>query len=300
MYDIKNVDMTHVTEIMECISKKKTVICDDVITNIYIWAHYYNLKYIKTSTGLIWIYSPAFETFTTAPLCAPEHTQENFELALAYFHEVLHKKLIMYVVDESFIQNVDLPSDRFEVKEDRAYFDYVYDAEKLRSLSGKKYHKKKNHVNAFIKEYEGRYEARILTFSDMDAIWSCVQRWYEAKESDDPYHREEQELAGLYELLTKCRVLPYQMFGVYVDGVLEAFSLGTYDEETETAFIHVEKANPQIRGLYPFINQQFLQTAFPNAKRVNREDDMGLEGLRTAKLSYHPTELIKKYTIIEK
>lgn len=299
-YNVKDVNMENAAEIMDCISKKKATICDDVITNIYIWSHYYNLKYIKTPTGLVWLYTPPFETFTTAPICAQENAKENFELALTYFHEVLQKKLVMFVVDENFINTVELPSNRFEITEERSYFDYVYDAEKLRTLSGKKYHKKKNHVNAFLNEYEGRYEARILSFDDLEDIMACVRSWHDQKESEDPYHREDQELMGLFYLLQECQSLPYHMFGVYVDGVLEAFSLGTYDENTETAFIHIEKANPTIRGLYPFINQQFLCHAFPTARRVNREDDMGLEGLRKAKLSYHPMELVKKYTIIEK
>lgn len=299
-YEVKDVNIECADEIMNCISKKKATICDDIITNIYIWSHYYNLKYIKTQTGLVWLYTPPFETFTTAPICAPENVKENFELAVTYFHEVLGKKLVMFVVDENFLNMADLPSDKFEITEERSYFDYLYDAESLRTLSGKKYHKKKNHVNAFLKEYEGRYEARMLGFDAMDDIMACVRRWHDRKESEDPYHREDQELKGLQYLLEECRSLPYQMFGVYVDETLEAFSLGTYDEDTETAFIHIEKANPEIRGLYPFVNQQFLCHAFPEAKRVNREDDMGLEGLRKAKLSYHPIELVKKYTIIEK
>ena len=80
---------------------------------------------------------------------------------------------------------------------------------------------------------------------------------------------------------------------------MEAFTLGTYLKEEKTAYIHVEKANPDIRGLYPFLNQQFLINCFPDAEFVNREDDMGLEGLRKAKLSYNPLKLIKKYTVTE-
>ena len=299
-YEVKQVTSDHYEEIRECISVKETTICDDVVTNIYLWSHYYHLQYIRTQTGLIWLYQPPFETFTTAPICRPEHLQENFEIAQQYFSDVLHKKLVMFVVDEKSAKTLALSSERYEVTEERNYFDYVYDADKLRTLSGKQYHKKKNHVNAFRKEYEGRYEARMLDFSDADMIMDCVERWHAAKESEDPYHREEQEIAGLSYVLRECQFLPCKMYGVFVDGVLQAFTLGTYDAPTQTAFIHVEKANPQIRGLYPFINQQFLTEAFPEAVRVNREDDMGLAGLRKAKLSYHPLELVKKYTILEK
>lgn len=63
------------------------------------------------------------------------------------------------------------------------------------------------------------------------------------------------------------------------------------------AIIHIEKANPEIRGLYPFINQQFIINAFPEALIVNREDDLGIEGLRKAKLSYEPIDYVKKYRV---
>lgn len=65
------------------------------------------------------------------------------------------------------------------------------------------------------------------------------------------------------------------------------------------ALIHIEKANPEIRGLYPYINQQFLVHEFPDVEFVNREEDMGIEGLRKAKLSYHPCKFVEKYTVRE-
>ena len=89
---------------------------------------------------------------------------------------------------------------------------------------------------------------------------------------------------------------------IRVDGKVEAVSIGEYScpISKEAVLVHVEKANPEIRGLYPFINREFLRQAFEEAEFVNREDDMGLEGLRKAKLSYHPVKLVKKYNIIEK
>ena len=88
--------------------------------------------------------------------------------------------------------------------------------------------------------------------------------------------------------------------GVFIDGQLEAFTMGTYNEAKKMAVIHVEKANPEIRGLYAYINQKFLQEEFPDAELVNREDDVGLPGLRKAKESYHPLFMARKFHIREK
>ena len=83
-------------------------------------------------------------------------------------------------------------------------------------------------------------------------------------------------------------------------GKLEAFSLGVYGKVERLAVIHVEKANPEIRGLYPFICQQFLLHEFLDALLVNREDDIGLEGIRKSKLSYNPIYREEKYEIRQK
>ena len=90
------------------------------------------------------------------------------------------------------------------------------------------------------------------------------------------------------------------MVGVYIDGDLQAFSVGSYNSREKMAVIHIEKANPEFNGLYQFINQQFLVHEFPDAVLVNREDDMGLEGLRQAKMSYNPIGFARKYKIVQK
>ena len=87
------------------------------------------------------------------------------------------------------------------------------------------------------------------------------------------------------------------MGGVYIDGQLEAFTIGSYNPVEHMAVIHIEKANPEINGLYQFINQQFLIEEFPEAEWVNREDDMGLEGLRKAKMTYYPADYARKYLV---
>ena len=107
-------------------------------------------------------------------------------------------------------------------------------------------------------------------------------------------------MEGIHSILNQCSMLGVRMGGVYVDGQMEAFSMGSYNAAEDMAIIHIEKANPDIRGMYPFINQQFLIHEFPHVKLVNREDDVGLPGLRKAKQSYNPIGFAKKYQIRER
>ncbi len=299
-YELKELRYEDYAELRRLFSLRYAGTCENIITNSYIWKDYYQARYVADEDGLFWIYRLGEQYFSAAPVCRDEDSVKYFEKVREYFHTELNQKLVMYTVDQQFTEAVSLSAEQYEIEETREYFDYVYDADALRNLAGKKYHKKKNHVNAFHKEYDGRYECRILDKSDADIIDAFLDKWHGMRDIEDEYHRDEYELRGIKELIRHADEVNMDMFGVFVDETLEAFTLGTYLKREETAYIHVEKANPEIRGLYPFVNQQFLVHCFPTAQKVNREDDMGLEGLRKAKLSYHPIELAKKYNIIEK
>ena len=278
---------------------RKPVTCENVITDSYIWKNYYNTKYYINEYGLVWIYRIKNQVFSSVPLCTDENVVASFYEMKEYFNSVLGVKLKLYLVDEHTKNILNLPKDKFLVEEERDYFDYLYNAKELMALSGKKYHKKKNHVNGFLKEYENRYRVKIADKSDVESIEEFLIKWHNKRNIIDEYNRDDYELKGIFYVLEHCDMLKYKMMLVYVDDVIEVFTLGTYLREEKTAYIHVEKANPDIRGLYAFINREFLKNCFSEAEYVNREDDMGLEGLRKAKLSYNPIELIKKYTITE-
>lgn len=299
-YELQEIRPQDYEELRRYFSLRLSGTCESMVLDAYLWKDYYNTRYIKWNGGLIWIYNNKDEVFTWTPLCKNEDLKEGFELTKKYFNEELGIKMNMYLVDEEAVSILDLPEDKYIVEEDRRYFDYVYDADKLRTLSGKKYHKKKNHVNAFLKEYEGRYEFRLMCCMEKGQVGEFLAKWKEERQIKDEYNRVDYESEGIKYILENCNMLRIRMGGVFIDGKLEAFSIGSYSEEERTAYIHVEKANPEIRGLYPFINMMFIREGFEDAIYVNREDDMGLEGLRKAKMSYHPVNLVKKYNIIEK
>lgn len=274
--------------------------CESIITSTFIWNIYYGSRYYINEWGLVFVHALKDELFTFTPLCKTEDMKACFMDARKYFNDVLGQKLKLYAIDEEAAEILKDFEGPFEIVEERMYFDYLYDANGLRNLSGKKYHKKKNHVNGFKKEYGDRYYMREMSYEDKDEIFAYLDKWHSLREIEDAYNRDDYELKGIKYLIKECQMLDFKMFGIYVDGELEAFTLGTYSDEEKTAYIHVEKANPNIRGLYAFVNQQFLVNCFPEALYVNREDDMGLEGLRQAKMSYNPIKLVKKYEMYEK
>ena len=196
------------------------------------------------------------------------------------------------------MQYLGLDPKEYEVEEQVDLKDYLYDGEAMRTLAGKKLHKKKNHLNAFMREYEGRYEYRRLCCSDRHEVWEFMERWRQKKADADALEDSlEYEVAGIHEILKNCSSLSVRMAAVYVDGHMEAFTIGSLNERENMAVIHIEKANPDIKGLYQFINQQFLVHEFPDVALVNREDDVGMEGLRKAKMSYNPIGFARKYMV---
>ena len=273
--------------------------CDSVFLDSFLWKDYYQVEYcICDDKAVEWKMKIKGEPFAALPLCKAEDLPYYFFDTKKYFNEVLGKKLKIYLADENAVDILNLDPEKFAVEEQVDAADYLYDGEALRTLAGKKYHKKKNHVNSFMKEYEGRYEYRTLCCSDRTDMWKFLDRWREMKGTQlegtlDP------EVEGIHSILNQCSSLGVRMGGIYVDGQMEAFTMGSYNAAEDMAIIHIEKANPEIRGMYAVINQQFLIHEFPHVSLVNREDDVGLPGLRKAKQSYNPIGFAKKYQIRE-
>lgn len=282
-------------------NKRYSHTVESILTSAFMWKDYYKTQYLLNDEAFLWLIEVDGKPGTQVPMCREEKLPYYFDVLEKYFNEVLGCKLVMYLCDKDAVEKFDLDPAKYEITADRRYFDYVYNAEKMRRYSGKAYHKKKNHVNAFLREYGDRYEYRSLNRGHHhDEIMEFLHQWEDERGIEDEYNRVDYELNGIDYLLRYCDYIDYKMGGIYIDGRLEAFSLGVYGEKEKTAYIHVEKANPNIRGLYPFISQQFLIQEFPDAELVNREDDMGLEGLRKSKMSYNPIYLVDKYEIRQK
>lgn len=299
--ELKQIEIKNYSLIKKYFDMRRPQTSDSNIFSLYLWKECYPTWYFTTDKGLIWIAkSDDGSYYSSVPCCKNENLMECFKETELYFNNILKRKLTMYLVDREALDLLNLPEDKYVVVRDRTYDDYIYDAEKLRTLSGRKYHKKKNHLNGFLKEYEDRYEFKMLDAGHKDEIFEFMNRWLKSKEDTEEHKYIEYEAIGIGEILEHMDVLDFKIGGVYVDGRLEAFTIGNYSKIEDMVYIPVEKANHHIRGLYTYINSQFLIEAFPEAGKVNREDDMGLEGLRKAKMSYNPIYMVEKYTIIQK
>jgi hypothetical protein len=276
---------------------REIVSCEYNFNVLFMWADCYNTKYYVNDNYLVIYQQYKDNKYVLMPLCKEEHFEEAFEDIRDYFK--LHDcKFQMYVTDKTFADFVNEKyNEEYLITANRDGFDYLYNGDDLRKLEGKKYRKKRNHLSAFYRDYEGRYEYRQLVKEDKDSMCEFVKRWREGKE--DKLGKFDEELKGVCRIVENMDKLHVKIAGVFIDGRLEAFTIGTLINNNREVIIQVEKANDNIRGLYQFINQQFLINEFNDVELVNREDDSGIPGLRKSKESYYPIDLVKKYTIVD-
>ncbi|MDR0290501.1 MAG: DUF2156 domain-containing protein [Treponema sp.] len=174
------------------------------------------------------------------------------------------------------------------VNEDRDNFDYLYSRMELAELAGKKFHKKKNLVNQFLHTYAA-HDERPLTQEFIPQAIAILDQWRQDKGGDGDYlaAREALELFG---------TLPLRGYIFFVDGSPAAYCLGESVAKGKMFAIHFEKAIDHYKGIYQFMNQAFAAALPRFFSHLNREQDLGNEGLRQAKMTYRPTGFVKKYS----
>ena len=180
----------------------------------------------------------------------------------------------------------------YDVFEDRDNFDYIYKREHLAELPGRNYHKKRNLIKAFVNNHN--YEARPLLEEYLPDALEILEKWRENRVENG---NEDGDYGAAKEALEKGEKL--QLCGViyYVEDTPVAYSLGEELACGKSFVIHFEKAVNGYKGLWQFVNQAFASIITEHYETINREQDLGDEGLRHAKLSYHPTSFVKKYKI---
>lgn len=184
----------------------------------------------------------------------------------------------------------------YELIPERDNFDYIYKREDLSTLSGKKYHSKRNHISAFSKKYNWEYE--VLNDENKEEFLAFSEKWYydRADVFDEGLAAEQK---ALKEILNSNSGIQYKGALIKVDGNVVAATLGS-PINSKVFDIHFEKADALFQTAYAVINREFALRELGSYEYINREDDLGIEGLRRAKLSYKPEILLEKYSLVYK
>ncbi|MCI8593625.1 MAG: DUF2156 domain-containing protein [Oscillospiraceae bacterium] len=212
--------------------------------------------------------------------------------------------------DETFRMVCVLPEQRerlegwfsgcFAFEADRDGFDYLYDIERLCSLTGKKLHGKRNHINRFLED-NPQWSFEPITAANLTECIAMDERWYQENLGYDGDETLREDGVALRKCMAHYDRMGLEGCLLRAGGRVVAFTMGEPMGESDTYDVHFEKAFSEVQGAYPMVNREFarwVRERHPNIRYLNREDDMGVEGLRKAKESYYPDILLEKYSAV--
>lgn len=260
--------------------------------NLYLWSKWFPTRFALINGMLVFRGDWPDGFSLTYPLGEEHKEKETLSLMEAYCAQEGEDFTLQLVTSQQFERlNAYFPG-KYKIEYDDAMADYIYEAEKLKTLSGKKLHSKRNHINRFRQDYDGRYSYALLTPDCLEDCFQMALRWREENGCDDDLEKNK-EMCVTLNALRLFEELELKGGVLKIDGKPVAFTIGE-ELSDDTFVVHIEKAFSEIQGAYPMINQQFVEHEMEGYQYVNREEDDGVEGLRKAKQSYHPVFLEKK------
>lgn len=291
----KPITLESVPEIKRFLELSRSRTCDYTVAGILMWADYFHYEYAiiddtlfikgveENDTG-----TPAF----SAPI-GKMPLEESIGMIVDYCRRNNMPVVFSAVPEDRLADFYPLGACRIEELVDWA--DYLYNADDLATLQGNKYSKKRNHVNRFAAEHPG-YELQELSAENIDA----VKRFYRGQRlnHDDKDVTAEIERQQVFNVLDNYDKLPFEGVALTTpDAGIVAFAIG--EVIGDTLYVHIEKMDHNVNGAGETINKLFASAMRDKhgIRYVNREEDVGDEGLRKAKMSYHPAALLKKYNL---
>ncbi|MBQ0017860.1 MAG: DUF2156 domain-containing protein [Clostridiales bacterium] len=273
---------------------------DYSFANLYMWRKAYEPK-IHFAGDRLLVYMPQWSVYAYPK--GGGDVRPSMDLLFEDAHSKGQKLFLRGLTERTLSEFMPLYGDRFEISEDRDNADYIYTTDKLCNLQGRKLASKRNHIHKF--ERNGEWELRPVksnaaetSEATLEEAKTFVQEFY--LEKHDPELAE--EAIAINEMFANYDELGFRAALLYQKGEPVAFSAGTKLDD-KVFDVHFEKALPGVDGAYTMINREFtrmIAAEFPGIEAFNREEDMGLEGLRKAKESYHPDVLLMKYYAKEK
>lgn len=286
--DFRSIEMKDRDAISEILSKTNFRACELCFTNLFIWQKILSTKIcieentlfirMQINNSILHLFPFGASDIKAALNKINSYANQNgYEMRLLGI-----TKDMMPLLDEAM---------SFEYKYNRDYADYIYNAEDLIMLAGKKYHGKRNHIARF-------KENRNWVFEDIcrDNFKECCDMNTEWCRLNDCSQDEglKNEMCAVKEALKHFDELHLEGGLLRLDGKVVAYTIGE-PLTKDTYVVHIEKAFSDIQGAYPMINREFAERRAINFQYINREEDMGIESLRKAKESYKPAFLLEKH-----
>ena len=291
MINYKPVSLEDKEWVKELLFKSEVRGCEHTFGNIFIWTKQYN-NFVAEVDGYLVVKS-----------CTTHSCKYYFPVGSGDIKNVINVMLedakesgrpfdIFGATPQDMeLLEANFPG-KFHLEPKRDYFDYVYSIEKLTTLAGKKLHGKRNHINKFLENNPG-WHFEVITKENIKECEEMNEEWSKINCVNES---QRQESCAVKRALKNFEELDLDGGLLRLDGRVIAFTIGE-PVSSDTYVTHIEKAFSDIQGAYPMINREFaryINAKYPNIKYINREEDVGSEGLRKAKLSYYPEFMVEK------
>lgn len=279
--------------IQDLLKKYQPQTSEWTFTNLFIWRSHYKFLW---SLYRDWVFvlcdGSDHAPYALEPIGPPPRLEPTHKLLKWLWEEKGAGAARIERTDQRLVSELEGATD-LVVEPTRDQFDYVYRSQNLIRLAGRKYHSKRNHINKFRRS--GAFTYTPMNEDHLEPSLELADAWCEWRRCE-----EELNLVGesdaIREALGSFRDLGLKGGVILIEDKVKAFALGELLND-QTAIVHIEKADPEIPGLYALINQQFCENSWQDVAFVNREQDLGEPGLRKAKLSYYPDHLVEKFRI---
>jgi len=274
-------------------------------TNLFMWRNYYNILFMEFKAHII-LFSYDYLKYRKKPIKIDSKDYVYFfppiglhpdKIIIELFENISNIEIHRVPEDicEKLTENEKFTKLNLNCLEDRNNWDYVYNKEEILNLAGNKYRQNRRWLQKFLTNYD--YDFKLITgdligkCKELQLEW-CIMR---ACTEDESLEAEQE---AIYEALNNFEALGFSGGLICVEDKCAAYTFGEMLNDG-TLVIHIEKAHSEYEGAYQAINNFFLKNCCVDAIYVNREQDLGREGLRRAKESYKPINMIKKSIIFK-
>jgi hypothetical protein len=292
MLDFKPISIEDKEEIQKFLSIDSYKACDMGFQNMFLWRRQYEFRFC-VEDDFFFFRSHGDD----GECCYYKFPLGRGDVAQAIERLIAHTKakghgLRLFALTEQMKKRLEKACPgRFEYTENRDAADYIYLSESLASLSGKKFHSKRNFINRFYVDYGDRLTVEPIDSSDLSELREFHAKWAESMEGDSDLDKESYAVEQAFDHYD---ALELHGLILRVGGNIVAFSFGS-QLTPDTFDVHVEKADTGYSGAYNVINNLMAKEFGSKYKYFNREEDVGLEGLRRAKLSYQPEIILHRW-----
>ncbi len=291
MLEFKTPEISDKVWVDKCLKHANSMNCEYTFGNAFIWADSYNTEICRFKGFFICRWGFDNKYSYSLPLGEGDFTEAVNEII--FDAKSKGCKPIIYGITQGYLLMLqEAFTGKFTYRFSDDYSDYIYSVEKMASLSGKKYHGKRNHITNF-KKHNPDWKFELITESSIPECIALHRQWLEEKEAENSEDYDE-EFEAVLKAFEYYKELGFVGGLIRVNGSVIAYTMGEPQMNGRCFVSHFEKAPPEMQGAYAVINQEFTKNCLGGYEYVNREEDLGLEGLRKAKQSYHPEILLEK------